>query len=95
MIVARTAYSDEQLAQIKKRQHALGYKAGLKAAVQVAIEFAENSVEEEVAAIKALPVPEVEWQDLTDDDYALLLKSNRIFDFQSRAVIAKFKEVNK
>ena len=43
---------------------------------------------------EALAQPQGEWVDLTEDDYAYLLKNNRMFDFQVRAVIAKFKEKN-
>lgn len=70
-------------------QYALGYKAGLEAATQVAIEFAENSVEEEVAAIKALPVPEVEQTDLpnmmTRPEVELLIEAAVLADREACA----------
>ena len=67
-----------------------------KAAMQMALECCEEHAPHEAASIlrEALEQPQGEWVDLTEDDYAYLLKNNRMFDFQVRAVIAKFKEKN-
>jgi len=62
-------------------QYALGYKAGLDAAVKVCRDYAENfdwdlccksAIEGAIETIAALPVPEVQWRDLTDQEIVAL-----------------------
>lgn len=63
-------------------QYALGYKAGLEAAVKVCREKAvlfRNTTGECIKTIEALPAPEVQWVDLTMDDYIELSGQGRFY----------------
>ena len=84
-------------------QYALGYKAGLEAAVKVCEKLEEADLNAQyisqsksptdcIAAIESLPAPEVQWRDLTDDDIALINLDYPSPQGFARAVIAKFKE---
>lgn len=89
-------------------QYTLGYKAGLDAAAKVCRELPLSVIEDGIlrrtlptdceAAIAALPVPEVQWRDLTDDDWDEIdanapehLDSMDI-EAMGKDAIAKFKE---
>lgn len=83
-------------------QRALGYKAALDAAINV-VECEASQYAEPVWAVEiindiaALPVPEVQWRDLTDDEILGCLLKWRQGEYElqiASAAIAKFKEKN-
>jgi hypothetical protein len=89
-------------------QYTLGYKAGLDAAAKVCRELPLSVIEDGIlrrtlptdceAAIAALPVPEVQWRNLTPQEVTDAIREGAAdggWQGFAERIIAKFKEINK